>query len=145
MNEPSVFGSYEMSVPRDVRHFGGWENREIHNIYGQCYHNATYLGHLIRSDFNLRPFILTRSFFTGSQRTAAIWTGDNMAAWDHLRYFWQLLLVYILCLGPPFQWFCLCLSPDFRMLEQTLEVSLEIQMRSSWLGGTKLVRTLSLN
>ncbi|KAI6229837.1 Glycosyl hydrolase family 31 protein [Aphelenchoides fujianensis] len=85
MNEPSVFGSWEMTVPRDVRHSGGWENREVHQIYGQCYHNATYLGHLLRSDFKLRPFILTRSFFTGSQRTTAIWTGDNAAQWDHLR------------------------------------------------------------
>ncbi|KAI6198777.1 Glycosyl hydrolase family 31 protein [Aphelenchoides besseyi] len=85
MNEPSVFGSWEMTVPRDVRHSGGWENREVHNIYGQCYHNATYLGHLLRSDYKLRPFILTRSFFTGSQRTTAIWTGDNAAQWDHLR------------------------------------------------------------
>ncbi|KAI6190427.1 Neutral alpha-glucosidase AB [Aphelenchoides bicaudatus] len=85
MNEPSVFGNYEMSIPRDVRHSGGWENREIHNIYGQCYHNSTYLGHLMRSNYELRPFILTRSFFTGSQRTTAIWTGDNMAAWSHLK------------------------------------------------------------
>lgn len=36
-------------------------------------------------DGNTRPFVLSRAFFAGSQRFGAIWTGDNMAAWDHLQ------------------------------------------------------------
>ena len=32
-----------------------------------------------------RPFVLTRSFFAGSQRFGAMWTGDNKAEWGHLR------------------------------------------------------------
>jgi len=35
-------------------------------------------------DQNERPFVLTRSFFAGSQRYAAVWTGDNTANWEHL-------------------------------------------------------------
>ncbi|KAI5297499.1 hypothetical protein KEM56_004772, partial [Ascosphaera pollenicola] len=31
-----------------------------------------------------RPFVLTRSFYAGSQRMGAMWTGDNQAKWDHL-------------------------------------------------------------
>ena len=33
---------------------------------------------------NLRPFILTRSFFTGIHRYAAVWTGDSDASYEHL-------------------------------------------------------------
>lgn len=40
---------------------------------------------LKRSGGKLRPFILTRSIFSGSQRYAAVWTGDNMAEWEHLQ------------------------------------------------------------
>ena len=39
----------------------------------------------MRSDNKLRPFILTRSAYAGSQRYAAIWTGDNTAEWGHLE------------------------------------------------------------
>lgn len=53
---------------------------------------ATYDGHLKRSNYQMRPFILSRSFFVGSQRTASVWTGDNKADWDHLRASVTMLL-----------------------------------------------------
>jgi alpha 1,3-glucosidase len=34
MNEPSVFNGPEISFHRDVKHHFGWENRDVHNIYG---------------------------------------------------------------------------------------------------------------
>jgi len=45
-----------------------------------------------RSDGRLRPFILTRSFFAGSQRYASVWTGDNIAEWSHLKISFAMLL-----------------------------------------------------
>jgi alpha 1,3-glucosidase len=34
MNEPSVFNGPEVTMPKDCVHYGGWEHRDVHNIYG---------------------------------------------------------------------------------------------------------------
>jgi alpha 1,3-glucosidase len=83
MNEISVFDSPELTAPRDLRHFGGFEEREVHNLYGHLMASATFGGMYRRDKY--RPFVLTRSFFAGTQRYAAVWTGDNAADWSHLR------------------------------------------------------------
>ncbi|XP_070181942.1 neutral alpha-glucosidase AB-like isoform X2 [Littorina saxatilis] len=85
MNEPSVFNAPEITVNRDIKHLGGWENREVHNIYGMYVHEATMDGLLKRTNYQERAFVLTRAFFAGTQRTAAVWTGDNMGEWSHLK------------------------------------------------------------
>lgn len=85
MNEPSVFSGPEVTMPKDNVHFGGIEHRDVHNLYGHMQLIGTYDGVLRRSNNQLRPFILTRSFFSGSQRYAAVWTGDNAAEWEHLK------------------------------------------------------------
>ncbi|XP_067119018.1 neutral alpha-glucosidase AB-like [Centruroides vittatus] len=92
MNEPSVFSEPEITMPKDCKHFGGWEHRDVHNIYGMLMVMGTYKGHLMRSKGQQRPFILTRSFFAGSQRFGAAWTGDNDADWGHLRITVPMLL-----------------------------------------------------
>lgn len=85
MNEPSVFNGPEITMPRDNIHHGNWEHRDLHNINGMTFHNATYHALLERKKGDvLRPFVLTRSFYAGSQRSAAMWTGDNQANWEHL-------------------------------------------------------------
>ncbi|KAJ3286070.1 hypothetical protein HK104_009189 [Borealophlyctis nickersoniae] len=92
MNEPSVFTGPEITMGKDNIHFGGWEHRDVHNLYGMQLHRSTYEGHLLRSDNKDRPFILSRAFFVGTQRYGAIWTGDNFAKWDHMAASVPMLL-----------------------------------------------------
>jgi len=84
MNEPSVFNGPEVTMAKDKLH-GEVEHRDLHNMYGMLYTMATHKGHLVRSEGQRRPFVLTRSAFAGSQLYAAIWTGDNTAEWGHLE------------------------------------------------------------
>lgn len=85
MNEPSVFSGPETTMPKDNIHYGLWEHRDIHNLNGLTFHNATFAAMLARDGPSKRPFVLTRSFFAGSQRLGAMWTGDNQASWPHLK------------------------------------------------------------
>ncbi|WVN86607.1 uncharacterized protein L203_101775 [Cryptococcus depauperatus CBS 7841] len=84
MNEPSVFDGPEISMPRDSIHMDGWEHRDLHNINGMMFHNQTAQALIKREEPAKRPFVLSRSFFAGSQRYGAIWTGDNMGEWEYL-------------------------------------------------------------
>ncbi|KAM9905877.1 hypothetical protein OXX79_001885 [Metschnikowia pulcherrima] len=87
MNEPSVFNGPETSSPRDNVHYGDIEHRSVHNLWGKTFHELTFssLTKRLASTNRQRPFILTRSYFAGSQRTSAMWTGDNMATWEYLQ------------------------------------------------------------
>ncbi|TVY59550.1 Glucosidase 2 subunit alpha [Lachnellula suecica] len=85
MNEPSVFNGPETTMPKDNIHHDNWEHRDVHNLNGLTFVNATYQAMLERKKGEIRrPFVLTRSFYAGSQRMGAMWTGDNQANWDHL-------------------------------------------------------------
>jgi alpha 1,3-glucosidase len=93
MNEPSVFNGPETTMPKDNLHHGNWEHRDVHNLNGMTFHNATYRAMLERKKGEIRrPFVLTRSFYAGSQRLGAMWTGDNQANWEHLAAGFPMIL-----------------------------------------------------
>ena len=94
MNEPSVFNGPEVTMQKDLKNLAGVEHREWHNLYGILFQRATMEGQIRRNqpDENVRPFVLTRSFFAGSQRYGAIWTGDNAAEWSYLAISSPMLL-----------------------------------------------------
>jgi alpha-glucosidase len=54
-----------------------------HNQYGHLMAKATWDGFRLHNP-DARPFILTRSACTGTQKYAAIWTGDNCSNEQHL-------------------------------------------------------------
>ncbi|KAM5464685.1 glucosidase II [Microsporum audouinii] len=93
MNEPSVFNGPETTMPKDNIHHGNWEHRDVHNINGLTFVNATYNALIERKKGEIRrPFVLTRSFYAGSQRMGAMWTGDNQANWEHLAASFPMIL-----------------------------------------------------
>ncbi|KAF3149906.1 hypothetical protein TWF569_004825 [Orbilia oligospora] len=95
MNEPSVFNGPETTMPKDNLHFGNWEHRDLHNLNGMTFMNATHQALEARDvgkGKTQRSFVLTRAFFAGAQRLGAMWTGDNEAKWEHLQASLPMLL-----------------------------------------------------
>ncbi|HLM55687.1 MAG TPA: glycoside hydrolase family 31 protein [Pyrinomonadaceae bacterium] len=105
MNEPGVFLSERTSkpdlyhhpmktFPLTARHAGDGlpgTHARYHNVYGMQMARATFEGNRrLRPD--ARPFVLTRAGYAGVQRYSAVWTGDNVASWDHLRLSITMLL-----------------------------------------------------
>jgi len=101
MNEPSVFSSIEITMPKENLHFDGLKqipHSLIHNLYGYLYHKVTYGALKNRyKDLDLRPFILSRSFYAGSHKWGFIWTGDNNASYESMKYSIDQLLTMNLC------------------------------------------------
>jgi alpha-glucosidase len=86
MNEPAVMDVPNKTFPNDVRHdYDGnpCSHRKAHNIYGTQMARATYHG-LKKYAYPKRPFVITRSAYSGAQRYTSTWMGDNVATWEHL-------------------------------------------------------------
>lgn len=83
MNEPASFNG---PLPDDVLFTdedAPSTHREIHNVYGHNMARATYEG--LKELTGKRPFVITRACYSGSQKYAVAWTGDNQSLWTHLR------------------------------------------------------------
>ncbi|HKJ08359.1 MAG TPA: TIM-barrel domain-containing protein, partial [Gammaproteobacteria bacterium] len=94
MNEPAIFdrpfgqaGLRLAPIPLNAPQGEGDESThhaEVHNLYGHLMARATWEG-MQRLRPGTRPWVLTRSAFTGSQRYAVTWMGDNSSCWEHLQ------------------------------------------------------------
>ncbi len=68
----------------------------IWNLYSYNLHKATYHGlNNLAGRENKRNFIIGRGCFTGMQRFAGLWTGDNASTWN----FMQINISQVLALG----------------------------------------------
>jgi alpha-glucosidase len=87
MNEPSVFNTEHRTLYLDSLHHDYGSNRshlELHNIYGSSMARSSYQA-IDELTGDKRVFLLSRSGYSGIQRYAAVWTGDNTSNWEHLR------------------------------------------------------------
>ena len=86
MNEPAVMEVPNKTFPDDVRHDYDdhpGSHRKAHNVYGTQMMRATFNG-VKKYAYPKRPFVITRSAYSGAQRYGCTWTGDNVASWEHL-------------------------------------------------------------
>ena len=87
MNEPATFDLEGRTLNLDVRHdYDGnsCSHRKAHNIYGMQMSRATYEG-VKEYAYPNRPIMITRATYSGGQRFASAWTGDNTSSWEHIR------------------------------------------------------------
>lgn len=92
MNEPSVFGGPDGTMPIDNQHGNpvpsgfpaGNSHLRYHNVFGLNMVRASRQG-LLLANPNKRPFILSRSNFLGGHRYAATWTGDNLSSVEQMK------------------------------------------------------------
>jgi alpha-glucosidase len=83
MNEPSAWGQHIPELVEFDMDDRKASLKEARNVYGLLMAKSTFEGskeHLKGK----RPFNLTRSGFSGIQRYAAVWTGDNIASDEHM-------------------------------------------------------------
>jgi len=95
MNEPSVFFRADKTMPLDTVHRlddgTSIDHHAAHNVFGMENARATYEG-LLKLQAGERPFVLTRAAYSGAQRYAATWTGDNSSTWNHLKMSTPMLM-----------------------------------------------------
>lgn len=86
MNEPADFSGPGRTLPPDAL-FGPDDapipHGEVHNVYGHLMAAATQEAFAAWRS-GRRPFIITRAGYSGTQRSAVMWTGDNSSWWEHL-------------------------------------------------------------
>jgi alpha-glucosidase len=83
MNEPASWGQFTPNLIEFDYEGNPASHRQARNIYGMQMARSAQEGSLLQNKTE-RPFVLTRSGFSGIQRFAAAWTGDNVASEEHM-------------------------------------------------------------
>lgn len=83
MNEPASWGQFTPNLIEFDYEGEQVSHRKARNIYGFQMAKSAHMG-CVQQRPGERPFILTRSGFSGIQRYAAAWTGDNVASEEHM-------------------------------------------------------------
>jgi alpha-glucosidase len=83
MNEPAAWGQHLPDLIEFSYEGEGGTHKKSRNVYGMQMARSTVEGgkKLLNGK---RPFVLTRAGYSGVQRFAAVWTGDNVSNDDHM-------------------------------------------------------------
>lgn len=77
-----------MTLSLNATHAFNYTEYDVHSLYGLMQESTTY--YIWRDEkFPLkdqRPFLLSRSTFSGSGRYTSHWLGDNWRKWEYMRY-----------------------------------------------------------
>ncbi|MEX1187793.1 MAG: TIM-barrel domain-containing protein [Bacteroidia bacterium] len=83
MNEPAAWGQHLPDLIEFEYEGEGGTLKKTRNVYGMQMARSTVEGGKKHLNGN-RPFVLTRAGYSGIQRYAAVWTGDNVSTDDHM-------------------------------------------------------------
>lgn len=91
MNEPATWGQcLPSNINFDYEGLGA-THKSARNVYGMQMARASFEG-MKKHLKGKRPFILTRAGYSGIQRYAAVWTGDNISSDEHMMLSVRMLL-----------------------------------------------------
>ena len=80
MNEPARYLPNWAFYNENGKSYG--DISELHNAYAIMHNKAMY--EKVSENKEMRPFLMTRSGFTGSQKYASPWTGDIESNWESM-------------------------------------------------------------
>jgi len=83
MNEPATWGQFTPNLIEFDFEGEKASHRKARNVYGMQMARSAQEGSAFQNP-KKRPFVLTRAGFSGVQRYAAAWTGDNVATDEHM-------------------------------------------------------------
>ncbi len=83
MNEPASWGQFTPNLIEFDFDGNPATHRKARNVYGMQMARSAMEGSLMQKK-NERSFVLTRAGYSGVQRYAAVWTGDNVASEEHM-------------------------------------------------------------
>ena len=85
MNEPTILTEDHMFDPESLHKLDNGSkviHRKVRNAYPYFQSKATFEA---IEEMGIEPFILSRSGYSGIQKYASIWTGDNLSTWDDVK------------------------------------------------------------
>ncbi|KAH9947326.1 glycosyl hydrolases family 31-domain-containing protein [Amylocystis lapponica] len=83
---------YVKTMATNATHAGGYAELDVHNMFGLMEEKVTH--HAVQEILEKRPFLISRSTFSGSGKWSGHWLGDNWSSWAYMLYSIQGVLQF---------------------------------------------------